>query len=118
MLGRLNPGRINHVQLMLYAGLFTWGCVGIPLVLRGYFTEGLQGWELLGWRISYFIFGIVYVLLIRRIGKGRGHPLDPRRADQYPHLDRGQPLQPEWTRGRLLLVVAGIYRGCCRCVPG
>jgi signal transduction histidine kinase len=69
--------RINHVQLMLYAGLFTWACVGIPLVLNTwYFTEGLESWELLGWRVSYFVFGIAYVLLIRRIGKGRGHPLD------------------------------------------
>jgi signal transduction histidine kinase len=69
--------RINHTQLMLYAGLFTWACVGIPLVLNTwYFTEGLASFELVGWRISYFLFGIVYVLLIRRIGKGRGHPLD------------------------------------------
>jgi signal transduction histidine kinase len=69
--------RINHVQLMLYAGLFTWACVGIPLVLNTwYFTEGLSGVELLGWRVSYFVFGIAYVLLIRRIGKGRGHPVD------------------------------------------
>jgi signal transduction histidine kinase len=69
--------RINHVQLMLYAGLFTWACVGIPLVLNTwYFTEGLASWELFGWRVSYFVFGIAYVLLIRRIGKGRGHPLD------------------------------------------
>jgi signal transduction histidine kinase len=69
--------RINHVQLMLYAGLFTWACVGIPLVLNTwYFTEGLSGVELLGWRVSYFVFGIAYVLLIRRIGKGRGHPID------------------------------------------
>jgi len=69
--------RINHTQLMLYAGLFTWACVGIPLVLNTwYFTEGLAGYELLGWRISYFLFGIAYVLLIRRIGKGRGHPID------------------------------------------
>lgn len=69
--------RINHVQLMLYAGLFTWACVGIPLVLNTwYFTEGLADWELIGWRVSYFLFGIAYVLLIRRIGKGRGHPID------------------------------------------
>jgi signal transduction histidine kinase len=69
--------RINHVQLMLYAGLFTWACVGIPLVLNTwYFTEGLADWELMGWRVSYFVFGVAYVLLIRRIGKGRGHPLD------------------------------------------
>jgi signal transduction histidine kinase len=69
--------RINHVQLMLYAGLFTWACVGIPLVLNTwYFTEGLAQWELFGWRVSYFVFGIAYVLLIRRIGKGRGHPFD------------------------------------------
>lgn len=69
--------RINHTQLMLYAGLFTWACVGIPLVLNTwYFTEGLTGYELLGWRISYFVFGVAYALLIRRIGKGGGHPLD------------------------------------------
>jgi signal transduction histidine kinase len=69
--------RINHVQLMLYAGLFTWACVGIPLVLNTwYFTEGLAGWELLGWKVSYLVFGVAYVLLIRRIGKRRGNPLD------------------------------------------
>jgi signal transduction histidine kinase len=68
--------RINHTQLMLYAGLFTWACVGLPLVLKGYFTEGLESWELLGWRVSYILFGVAYVLLIRRIGRGRGHPID------------------------------------------
>ena len=31
------PIRLSHTQLLRYAGLFTWGVVGIPLVLSNWY---------------------------------------------------------------------------------
>ncbi len=62
--------RLNHTQLLRYAGLFTWGCVGIPLVLNSwYFSEGLTRFDLISSRISYIVFGVSYWLLTRSLGR-------------------------------------------------
>lgn len=61
-------------QLLRYAGLFTWACVGIPLVLHiWYFGEdGLTASELAFWRLAYILFGACYWLLTRSIGRRQG----------------------------------------------
>lgn len=62
--------RLSHTQLLRYAGLFTWACVGIPLVLNSwYFHEGLSRADLIAWRAVYFGFGFGYWLLTRRLGR-------------------------------------------------
>ncbi len=61
--------RLSHTQLLRYAGLFTWACVGIPLVLNTwYFHEGLSRADLIAWRVVYIAFGVGYWILTRRLG--------------------------------------------------
>lgn len=62
--------RLSHTQLLRYAGLFTWACVGIPLVLNSwYFHEGLSRTDLVAWRVVYIAFGVGYWVLTRRLGR-------------------------------------------------
>ena len=67
--------RLTHMQLLRYAGLFTWGCVGIPLLAR-IFQEGLTREDLIGWRVAYFLFGACYWLLTHSIGRRHARPLE------------------------------------------
>ncbi len=72
-------GRISHTQLLRYSGLFTWFCVGIPLVLEPwYFDEsgGIGRFDLFAWRASYFSFGLFYWYITRRLGRRTNRPLD------------------------------------------
>jgi signal transduction histidine kinase len=62
MLARLNP-----MQLLRFAGLFTWGCMGVPLLID-FVREGLTNADLQWWRISYIVFGVCYLLLTRSPG--------------------------------------------------
>jgi signal transduction histidine kinase len=58
--------RFNHEQLLQYAGLFTWGMVGIPLVYawqQGVSDNGLLAKSLIGWVISFLAFGLLYTLV-------------------------------------------------------
>lgn len=57
MLQNLNP-----LQLLRYAGLFTWAFMGAPLLLE-FFPEGLSRNDVLLWRGAYFSFGLCYWLL-------------------------------------------------------
>ncbi|MBS0571468.1 MAG: sensor histidine kinase [Proteobacteria bacterium] len=60
----------NHVQLLRYAGLFTWACVGIPLLRRYWLSEdGNTAIEIAGWWLSYLAFGLSYWLITRDLGK-------------------------------------------------
>ncbi|MDX9764028.1 MAG: sensor histidine kinase, partial [Chiayiivirga sp.] len=69
--------RLSHTQLLRYAGLFTWACVGIPLVLNSwYFHEGLSRTDLIAWRVAYFTFGLGYWILTTRLGRSRRRLLD------------------------------------------
>ena len=69
--------RLSHTQLLRYAGLFTWACVGIPLVLNSwYFQDGLSRVDLIAWRIVYVAFGAGYWVLTRRLGHRHNRPLD------------------------------------------
>src|SRR5690606_7541169 len=67
--------RVTHMQLLRYAGLFTWACVGAPLLAR-FFQEGLTREDLIGWRIAYFLFGACYWLLTYSIGRRLARPTD------------------------------------------
>lgn len=58
--------RLNHQQLLQYAGLFTWVMVGIPLIYawqQGFAENGLLSKSLLGWVFSFLAFGLLYVLV-------------------------------------------------------
>jgi len=58
--------RINHQQLLRFAGLFTWGMVGIPLLYagwQGFDQSGLSQGAVSGWIFSYLAFGVLYLLV-------------------------------------------------------
>lgn len=58
--------RINHQQLLRFAGLFTWGMVGIPLLYagwQGFDQSGLSQASVSGWIFSYLAFGVLYLLV-------------------------------------------------------
>ena len=58
--------RINHQQLLRFAGLFTWSMVGIPLLYagwQGFDQSGLSSGSVSGWIFSYLAFGVMYLLV-------------------------------------------------------
>ena len=58
--------RINNQQLLRFAGLFTWGMVGIPLLYagwQGFDQSGLSSGSVSGWIFSYLAFGVLYLLV-------------------------------------------------------
>jgi signal transduction histidine kinase len=62
MLARLNP-----MQLLRFAGLFTWGCMGVPLLID-LFQQDITSSDLFWWRVCYLTFGACYWLLTRSPG--------------------------------------------------
>ena len=72
--------RMNHTRLLRYAGLFTWGMVGFPLLLLSLqAVEGGDGvvgplsWQ--GW-VAWGVFGGCYAWLTRNLGARQITPLD------------------------------------------
>ncbi len=51
----------NHIQLLRYAGLFTYVCVGIPLLRNTWVPQIVLGsLEHFGWIAGYLLFGMAY----------------------------------------------------------
>ena len=55
---------VNHIKLLRYAGLFTYLCVGTPLI-TSWATErlshfNLPNFALMLWTLCYMIFGLLY----------------------------------------------------------
>ena len=72
--------QINHIRLMRYAGLFTYLSAGMPLLrYESLVTELLADqrplWHLSAWVICYVVFGIVFWLLLLKLGIRRYVPL-------------------------------------------
>lgn len=56
--------RLNHQKLLRYAGLFTWGMVGIPMIYtwqQGVSEDGLMAGSMTGWILSFLAFGLLYI---------------------------------------------------------
>src|SRR5690242_3663810 len=83
--GVLPRHALNHIRLLRYAGLFTYACVGVPLVSRDWMLSRLGNsqvpdqfdqlqqqvrshTDVLLWAVCYVIFGVVYWLLTRDLG--------------------------------------------------
>jgi signal transduction histidine kinase len=67
--------KLNHTQLLRYAGLFTWAMVGIPLVLNSWYFPVAEVEETLlskpdmvGSTVAYFAFGLAYWLVTHDLG--------------------------------------------------
>lgn len=64
--------RLNHIDLLRYAGLFTFACVGIPLVRESWLAQPeLSPDEYVGLWASYVTFGFSYWWLTRDLGSAR-----------------------------------------------
>jgi len=62
-------GRLSHTRLLRYAGLFTWACVGLPLL---FVIDELPGRnDYLYWWVSYLAFGLAYWLVSRQLVRSR-----------------------------------------------
>lgn len=68
--------RLNHTRLLRYAGLFTWGAVGLwllnvwldPAILAPE-TEGPAALQVMRWLAVYLAFGAVYWWITRQLGQ-------------------------------------------------
>ena len=68
--------QFNHVQLLRYAGLFTYACVGIPLLRYEALVEEMlvkqrPGYYVDLWLACYFLFGLVFWFLTHNLGVRR-----------------------------------------------
>jgi len=71
--------RLNHTRLLRYAGLFTWGAVGLwllsvwfdPTILSPD-TEGPPALQILRWLVVYLAFGLIYWWISRQLGRPSG----------------------------------------------
>jgi signal transduction histidine kinase len=70
--------RLNPVDLLRYAGLLTYACVGLPLLVESFGGAPIADrGEHLGWTLSYLAFGLFYVAASHGLGargarEGRG----------------------------------------------
>ncbi|MBD8524676.1 sensor histidine kinase [Pseudomarimonas arenosa] len=71
--------RFAPTQMLTYAGLFTWVCVGIPMMWQPWYfgeSSGLSDFSQLAWRACYFTFGASYLFVSRRLGLRRARLYD------------------------------------------
>jgi signal transduction histidine kinase len=75
----------NHIQLLRYAGLFTYVCTGVPLLSSSWRAEGVETGspDHIGWCVAYLAFGLAYWVATREMGRR----------------------QPSWQRVPLLIVM-------------
>ncbi len=64
----------DHIQLLRYTGLFTWFCVGIPLLRRETILDqmaeiGRSAAYFNWWFVCYAMFGVVFWFLTHDMGK-------------------------------------------------
>ena len=65
--------QINHIQLLRYASLFNYACVGIPLlrtqtVIAEMLEQGRPAYYFELWLASYLLFGLVFWFLTHDMG--------------------------------------------------
>lgn len=70
MIPSMFSARINHIDLLRYAGLFTYACVGLPLAVETLHPgTPLDPFHHGGWIASYLTFGASYWALMRDLGR-------------------------------------------------
>jgi signal transduction histidine kinase len=75
----MKPLRFAPTRMLSIAGLFTWACVGVPMISGvWYFDEagGIDRFDQNAWRVAFFTFGACYLVLSNRLGVGRVRALD------------------------------------------
>ncbi len=73
MMRPMRVSSLNHIQLLRYAGLFTYACVGIPLLWDAVRPADEAGdpTDRAWWFASYIVFGLAYWLVTRDLGARR-----------------------------------------------
>lgn len=108
--------KLNHTQLLRYAGLFTWAMVGIPLVLNSwYFPVSeveetlLSKPDMVGSTVAYFAFGLAYWLITHDLGarKPRWYDIVLLAVMTFTAIAVSQ-LTGTGLGGILLMIVAGV----------
>ena len=108
--------KLNHTQLLRYAGLFTWAMVGIPLVLNSWYFPVAEVEETLlskpdmvGSTVAYFVFGLAYWLVTHDLGsrKPRWYDIILLAILTFAAIAVSQ-LTGTGLGGILLMIVAGI----------
>jgi len=108
--------RLNHTQLLRYAGLFTWAMVGIPLVLNSWYFPVAEVEETLlskpdmvGSTVAYFAFGLAYWLVTHDLGarKPRWYDIVLLAVMTFAAIAVSQ-LTGTGLGGILLMIVAGV----------
>jgi signal transduction histidine kinase len=61
----------NHIQLLRYAGFFTYACTGVPLLSSSWRAEGVEtgSADYIGWCAAYLFFGVAYWFATRGLGR-------------------------------------------------
>lgn len=108
--------KLNHTQLLRYAGLFTWAMVGIPLVLNSWYFPVAEVEETLlskpdmvGSTVAYFAFGLAYWLVTHDLGarKPRWYDILLLAVMTFAAIAVSQ-LTGTGLGGILLMIVAGV----------
>jgi signal transduction histidine kinase len=76
MMRRMAWPQFNHAQILRYAGLFTYACVGIPLLryqtlVDEQLLKQRPGYYVDLWLACYFLFGLVFWFLTHNLGARR-----------------------------------------------
>ena len=87
--GAMPLPHFNHIQLLRYASLFTYACVGIPLLrhdtlVAEMLERGWPAWCYELWLGCYLVFGLVFWFLTHDMGVR--HPSRLRRVGQIALL--------------------------------
>lgn len=108
--------KLNHTQLLRYAGLFTWAMVGIPLVLNSWYfpvaeveESLLSKPDMVGSTVAYFAFGLAYWLVTHDLGarKPRWYDIVLLAVMTFAAIAVSQ-LTGTGLGGILLMIVAGV----------
>ncbi len=70
MMHKMRVSSLNYIRLLRYAGLFTYACVGIPLLWDAVrpVDEAGDPNDRMWWFISYAVFGLAYWFVTRDLG--------------------------------------------------
>jgi signal transduction histidine kinase len=106
----LSEGKHQPIELLRYAGLFTWMCASIPLFLTRYWYDvPLPANQYMAWWVMYLVFGLVYWSQVRVLPIRSTLPYRLLTISLLTACALGVSMMAETALGGiLLLIVAGL----------
>ena len=121
MHGKMGSSESKHqpIELLRYAGLFTWLCASIPLFLMRYWYETpLAIDQYVSWWVLHLIFGLTYWNQVRVLPVRSGLPYRLLTVSLLTACALGISMMAETSLGGiLLLIVAGLLPWMLAPVP-